>query len=414
MLNNTNQITPTGSLNYNQTGSYNWNDPYTGMTVNIPTFTATQTLSPQEQAIQDQTTAAQYNLAGLANAQTARLPGLLANSVDPSQAPAAGDPNALASVANPQTSIDTSGAANASNIQTSYGSDFDLPSVQKALMGQLQPQLDIQKQQLQQQLADQGIRPGSAAYNNAMVPFNQQENNAWMQSITNATAQQAQAMQTAQAQAAFGNAAQQQAFTQSATQGDFTNQSLAQQLSQAQTVYGAQNTTRANYLNEQYAAQNEPINQITSLLSGSQVQGPNFVTTPSNQIPTTDVGGLINNRFSQDMSVYQQQSQNYQALMGGIFGMVGGMAKMGMGMSDRREKEKHRPHRHGVRGLDADERKELPVYAYNFKKDPTAQRHVGPMAQDVEKITPSAVSDIGGRKFLDYGQVMRQRFEGAA
>ena len=43
-LNNVNQTTPNGSLNYNQTGSYNWTDPSTGSSYNIPTFTATQTL----------------------------------------------------------------------------------------------------------------------------------------------------------------------------------------------------------------------------------------------------------------------------------------------------------------------------------------------------------------------------------
>ena len=41
-LNNTNQITPEGELRYDPTGSYTWHDPYTGMDVNIPTFTATQ------------------------------------------------------------------------------------------------------------------------------------------------------------------------------------------------------------------------------------------------------------------------------------------------------------------------------------------------------------------------------------
>jgi hypothetical protein len=405
-LNNTNQITPNGSLNYNQTGSYNWQDPYTGMNVNIPTFTATQTLSPQEQAIQDQMQGAQYNLAGMANAQSGRLAQYLNSNIDLSNAPAAGDPNALASVPGPQTSLDTSGLANASNIQNTYGSDFDLASVQKALMGQMQPQLDVQKQQLQQQLADQGIKPGSAAYNNAMQPFGQQENNAWMQSITNATAQQAQAMQTANAKATFGNAAQQQAFQQSATQGDFTNSALAQQLAQQQAVYSAQNTTQQNWLQQQYAARNQPINEITSLLSGTQVTNPNFVTTPNNQIPTTDVGGLINSRFSQDMQSYQQQSQNYQALMGGIFGMLGGVAKMGMGMSDRREKENLDRIATVFAADSGGDKHQLPIYAYNFKRDPAKTRQVGPMAQDVEKITPEAVANIGGRKFLDHGQVM--------
>jgi Chaperone of endosialidase len=393
---------------YNQTGNYNWTDPYTGLTEAIPQFTATQTLSPQEQAIQNQNQATQYNLAGLANAQSARLPGLLSNSVNLGNAPAAGNPNALADVAGPSSTLDTSGLANAGNIQSNYGSQFNLPQVQQALMGQIQPQLDIQKQQLQQQLADQGIKPGSAAYNNAFVPFNSQENNAWMGAITGATAQQAQAMQTANAQAQFANSAQSQAFQQSATEGNYTSQALAQQLAQAQSVYNAQNTTQQNWLTAQYAAQNQPINQITSLLSGTQISNPNFVNTPSNQIPTTDTAGLINTNFSQQMQNYQTQSQNYQSLIGGIFGMVGGLAKMGA--SDRRLKE-NLDRIATVFAADSDgDKHELPIYKYNFKADPARQTQVGPMAQDVERYMPEAVTDVptpaGSRKVLDHRMVM--------
>ena len=50
-LNNINQITPEGSLNYDVTGNYSWTDPSTGQTYNIPRFTSTQTLSPSGQAL---------------------------------------------------------------------------------------------------------------------------------------------------------------------------------------------------------------------------------------------------------------------------------------------------------------------------------------------------------------------------
>jgi hypothetical protein len=408
MLNNTNQITPTGDLTYNQTGTYNWTDPYTGLTENIPQFTATQTLSPQEQAIQDQMQGTQYNLAGLANTQSARLGALLNNQVDPSAAPAAGDPTNLSNIASAPTTIDTSGLANASNIQSSYGSDFSLPQVEQSLMGQIQPQLDIQKNQLQQQLADQGIKPGSPAYTNAMIPFTNQENNAYMQAITTATGQQAQSMQTANAAAGFSNAAQQQAFQQSATGASYTQSALEQQLAQAQAVYNAQNTTQQNWLTQAYAAQNQPINQITSLLSGTQVTNPTFVNTPTNTIPTTDTAGLINTNFQQQLSNYQTASQNYQSLMGGIFGMVGGLAKMGA--SDRRLKE-NLDRIATVFAADSDgDKHELPIYKYNFKADPAKQTQVGPMAQDVEQYMPEAVTDVptpaGSRKVLDHRMVM--------
>jgi len=71
MMGNVSQVTPDGTLNYNQTGTYKFSDPYTGQSYDIPTFTATQTLSPEQQAIADQVNAAKGNLAGLANTLSA-------------------------------------------------------------------------------------------------------------------------------------------------------------------------------------------------------------------------------------------------------------------------------------------------------------------------------------------------------
>jgi hypothetical protein len=55
--------------------------------------------------------------------------------------------------------------------------------------------------------------------------------------------------------------------------------------------------------------------------------------------------------------------------------------------------------------VDHDEKK-LPIYSYAYKDDPTSTRHIGPMAQDVEKIVPDAVTSIGGRKHIYPDRVM--------
>jgi hypothetical protein len=460
-LNDVNQVTPTGSLSYNQTGSYSWTDPSTGATYQVPQFTATQTLSPQEQAIQNQTLAAQYNLAGMANAQSASIANLLSTPFNPSTgAPAGGSAGMISSVpaaqtsfnaGNPvqsalgnygqvQTGFDTSGLADPNAITQSYGqSGFSLPQVQAALMGQLQPQLDIQKQQLQQQLSDQGIRPGSDAYNNAMLPFEQQENQAWLGAITGATGQQAQEMQMLGAQAAFQNQAQAQAygeqqgigqfanqaqaqafqqalgagtfanqaaaqqFQQNQAQATFANAGLAQQVAQAQSAFNASQAARSQYMQEQYAQRNQPINEISALLGQSQVSQPNFVNTPGSQIPTTDVAGLINNQFSQQLGVYQQQNQNYQSLMGGILGLGAGALKL----SDvRMKKDIEGPIATVFSTNEAGERGKLPIYKYSYKGDPAETSHIGPMAQDVERIDPGAVTQRRGVKYIRPDRVM--------
>ena len=401
-LNNTNQNSNDGSLRYDVSGNYMWNDPYTGMNVNIPTFTATQTLSPQQQAIQDQSNAAKYNLAGMANQQSDRLQRLLGSEINLGNAPNAADPSTITGVPKAATSFGDAG-----NITRSYapadGFSADRQKVEDSLMARMNPSLQQNKQALQQQLADQGIRYGSQAYSDAMLTNSQQENDARYGAISQAGQEQQRMMDEAAQEAGFENSAQQQAFQQAATRGDFQNAGLAAQVAQAQSGFNAQNMARNQYMNEQYALRNQPINEISSLLSGSQINNPNFVNTPNNQIPTTDVAGLINTRFSQDMSIYQQQNANYQQQMGGLYGLAGGLLKGGMMMSDRRTKENITKigtvfaHPSSVTDADHDE---MPIYKYSYKADPSKTMHVGPMAQDVEKIDPSAVATHRGTKFI--------------
>src|SRR5215204_4573844 len=92
-LNNVNQITPGGSLNYDPTGSYDWRDPVSGVNYTIPRFTATQLLSPTSQQIQENSTGAQINMSALANERSNALRQLLGSSINYGGAPAAGDPD---------------------------------------------------------------------------------------------------------------------------------------------------------------------------------------------------------------------------------------------------------------------------------------------------------------------------------
>ena len=133
-------------------------------------------------------------------------------------------------------------------------------------------------------------------------------------------------------------------------------------------------------------------------MSGSQVSQPNWLNTPSSQIPTTDIAGIINNNFNQQLGVYQQQNQNYQALMGGILGLGAGALKGGY-LSDEREKENIDRIATVFAAPAKGDARELPIYSYSYKADPASVRHIGPMAQDVEKIRPDAVTERGGRKY---------------
>jgi Chaperone of endosialidase len=449
VLGNVNQNTPTGSLQFDQTNQYSWTDPYTGSSYTIPQFTATQVLSPQQQAIQDQLFAAQFNMAGLGNQQSGALAQHLASPFDISGAPSFGDPSMgggrwnadwrIGDVGTMQRGFQDVGQSqrefgDAGEITRTY-EDFagQRERIEAGLMERLNPQLGNERQKYEQQLANQGIRYGSPAYTNAMDNYNRMATDARLGVIgaagneqtrmANLAAQRAgfqnaaqqqqyqqnlgrgqfwnqgqqQAYEQAQGRAAFNNATQQQLFQQALARGTFANAAQAQNFQQAQGTFNAQNVARQQWLNEMFQMRNQPINEVTALLSGSQVTNPNFVNAQMPRIPTTDVAGIINQNFAQQMGIYQQQSQNANQLMGGVLGLAGGILR-----SDRRVKEDI--HKIGS-VLTANENKRLPIYSYAYKDDPTDTPRVGPMAQDVEKIDRGAVRSIGGVKHIDVARL---------
>jgi len=191
----------------------------------------------------------------------------------------------------------------------------------------------------------------------------------------------------------FANAAQAQQNAQNAGAAGFYNTGAQQQLGQQQSGFNAQNAARNQYMQEAYQARNQPMNEVAALASGSQVQNPNWLNTPQSQIATTDIGGLINQNFAQQQQNYQTSMNSWNATMGGLLGLGAGALK-----SDERSKENIVPMGSVFAATPEGERKKLPISEWSYKGDP--ERHVGPMAQDVEKIDKRAVTERGGVKHI--------------
>lgn len=226
-LGNVNQVTPDGKLNYSQSGTYKWTDPYTSKSYDIPQYTATQTLSPEQQAIKTQGDAAKLNISTLANNQSSFLNDYMSKPFD--------------------------GSNDATEARL-----IDLGSKR------LQPMLDQRRAANEADLLNRGIRPGSDNYGQAQTQQAQNENDAYNQLILNGHGQAFQ---------------------------------------------------------EGQATRNQPINEITALLSGSQVSQPNFVNANMPTIPTTDTAGLINQNYNQRLQAWQQNNAQSQGLLGGLFSL---------------------------------------------------------------------------------------------
>jgi Chaperone of endosialidase len=300
----------------------------------------------------------------------------------------------------------------------------------------LNPQLQIEQQRLRDQLANQGVNAGGLAYQGAYDVYNRQANDARLGVIERGGVEQQRMNEMARNQAAFENAAQQQGFSQAQARamfqnqtqaqaegqnaartafynqaaqqqlaeqqqrGTFYNQAQNQNFNMANAQFNAQNLLRGQALQEAYQQRAQPLNEITALLSGSQVQQPNFRNVQGNQMPTTDVAGLINQNFAQQNDIYKTQQGFWGDIIGGALGAGGNIGKA-MIMSDRNVKEDI----DRMGSILSDKGDRLPIYQYSYKDDPASRRHVGPMAQDVEKIDPSAVRKIGGVKHIDVGRM---------
>lgn len=129
-MNNVNQVTPDGSLTYEQTGTVQHVDPNDPSKIyDIPTYTATQTLSENQQAIKDNNDQAGINLSQLAVNASGQLGDLLSNPLDVSNVPGRRNYDGIARP-------NLQGYGNAPSLSANLG---DIPGIQtNAAKGQIQ------------------------------------------------------------------------------------------------------------------------------------------------------------------------------------------------------------------------------------------------------------------------------------
>lgn len=326
-MNNITEYTPDGSTVVNKTGSHNWTDPYTGKSYDIPTFTRTTTLSPEQQAIKAQTTAAQLNLAGLANQQTDFLKNYMAQPLDIS---------AKLGAAPELQSLDFSADRN---------------RVEESLFARQQPQQERDRAALETRLANQGIKVGSAAYNAAMDDMNRGLNDSRLATIAQAGSEQDR----------------------------MVNLALAD--------YQARMSGRQQNVQELLMQRNQPLNEISALMSGSQVSMPQFMGFNQSKIPTTDNAQIISNYDNQRMQAWQAQQQSTNGIIGGALGGIGSIFRL----SDENAKTDMKP--------------VATLYEYRYKGEgKNAKKHIGVKAQEIEKIKPDMVkTGEDGLKRVNYG-----------
>jgi hypothetical protein len=224
-------------------------------------------------------------------------------------------------------------------------------SYQDAYMQRLAPQIQQTREQLQQQLANKGIDIGSEAYDRAMRNQAQRENDL---------------------------------LAAATTQG-----------------FGVGQQARQSALQEQAYLRNEPLNTLSAVRTGAQVQGPQFVNS-AQQATTSgpDLLGAAQMGYNAQMGDFNAKQAAQANLNQGLFSL-GGAAIMAC---DPRMKENIKPIGVMENGLT--------LYSFEYKDEFKKHKlagdgiHVGVMADEVEKVYPYAVTTLDdGYKVVDYGLI---------
>ena len=224
---------------------------------------------------------------------------------------------------------------------------------QEAYMQRLAPQIEMGREQLQQRLANQGIDIGSKAYENAMRMQAQRENDL---------------------------------LAAATTQG-----------------FNVGQTARQSALQEQAYLRNEPLNTLSAVRTGAQVQGPQFVN--SAQQATTagpDLLGAAGMQYNAQMGDFNARQAAQANLNQGLFGLGG--AGIMAAFSDPRTKE-------NIKAIGV-MNNGLTLYSFEYKDEFKEREfgghgvHVGVMADEVEQVFPYAVRTLDdGYKVVDYGLI---------
>lgn len=323
-LNNPNVYTPYGNQTYAQSTDASGN----------PQVTENLAFSPSQQALYDQSTANQTQQGNIAG-------------------------TALQGVQNQfNTPYNLQGAtggmtASQQDLSQDYANQYNALYNQQS--SYLDPQYQNQQNQLDSQLANQGIMPGSAAYQNAQDQQSRNKTFAYQQAAD-------------QAQAGAGS-----------EQSRLANLGLQNQ-AQAAQLY-----------TQQYQ---QPLNLYNSLETGTQASLPQFSPISQTNQAAPNVLGAYANNYQGQLNSYNTQVGSQNSGISGILGTLGSLGAAGIIRSDIRLKT-------NIKKLGKVKGYNLYEYEYIGNDD----KHIGVMAQELLHVKPSAVHNIKGFMAVDYATI---------
>ena len=273
--------------------------------------------------------------------------------------------------------IDRSGLAALPTMEdiNSYATRVEGDYYNRAL-NRLAPQFSNQETELRTRLINSGLPEGSEAYNNAIADLRMGQQDS-LRDLAGESIREGQALADAQLQRSTGM--------------------RSYQLGEAQGLVSEQERIRDRQLSDYLLGRSQPLSEIATL-SGQAAPPPSVATTglsvPAASVAPPPIFAAAQQQGSYDSNVYGNQIAGYGAKMKAY----GDAAAAGtaLALSDKNVKKNIKYQYKSKSGLN--------VYEFEYNWSP--QKYTGVIAQEVNKVKPSAVSkNIFGQLMVDYNQL---------
>ena len=225
-----------------------------------------------------------------------------------------------------------------------------------SILARQQPQMDVSRQRLQTELATQGFVPGTEAYDRAMDEQMRRETDLGLA-----------------ADIAAGG--------------------------EMERMYGLQSGARDRAINEMLMQRQQPLSELSTLMTGAQPGQQQFLPTAGGQVAPTDYMSAAYGSQAAQQRVYEQQAAQQRAETEGLYSLLGTGAQAAFMFSDRRLKRNIEKIGELANGLG--------VYLYHYLWGGPQQ--IGLMADEVKKLCPAAVISVDGFDAVNYAEAIKCR-----
>jgi len=268
------------------------------------------------------------------------------------------------------------------------GPEGDMPEygahrqqVMDAMLSRVGTDIGRDRETKSAELIARGIPAGSEAYQREMEMLDRKQTDA---------RQQAEIAAEQMAGMGYNSALSGRRLQGNESLADFTTgmagrqQGVSEGLNQFNTGMRSHNQS----VQDAVLNRNQPINEMNAWQTGSQISMPNF--SGYNPGPDYSNAGMQNTQY--DLAGYNADTAQNNSMMSGLFGL--GAAAIPL-LSDRRLKKNIKRIGTSLMGF--------PVYTFNYIWG--GDKQTGVMAQDVIKVMPEAVINVGDYMAVDYGMI---------